>query len=225
MKIPRELHHSECIAKLPEYLNGALRHNDAAAVATHLEQCQRCREHLRLGHSLRRHFTQLQKTLATLQSGEREQINFERLWQRIEADPRQIDPAVMPPAQEAAGPRQRRAHRSHTRRPWRSFATIASSLVTALVAAHLAMQPSEQSASRHAWPIGNHLHSCQQLRVHFIDNLPQTDLQQLLGAIHARVVDGPGREGEYTLAARAPDKTLHQLQLHPAVVQAEATGC
>jgi len=67
--------------------------------------------------------------------------------------------------------------------------------------------------------------ACEHLRVHFIENLQRADLQRLLGAINARVITGPGQGGEYTLATPRPNETLYELQLHPAVIQAETTGC
>ena len=230
MKTSRELHHNECIAQLPEYLSGTLRRPDAAAVAAHLERCPHCREYLQLGQSLRRHFSRQQKILAKLLDPEREQENFERLWQRIEADevhnptqqPRN-DQKICTPVTRA---RRRRFPCGQTRRPWRSLATFASAVLAAVMAVQIAPpapSPAPLKTARvHTAAAHN---ACDHLRVHFIDNLQRADLQRLLGAIDAQVVNGPGQGGEYTLSAPRPNETLYELQLHPAVVQAKAEGC
>lgn len=228
MKISRQLHHNECIAQLPEYLSGTLRRDEAATVAAHLEQCRRCREYLQLGQSLRRHFSRQQKILAALHDTEREQDNFDRLWQRIEADggqnpaqPLAENAAVSIPAKRA---RRHRFPCAQTRRPWRSLANFASAVLAAVLAVQVA-PPTPSPASLMTPHTSTTQTSCGHLRVHFIDNLQRADLQRLLGALDARVIEGPGRQGEYTLRAQRPNKTLYELQLHPAVVQAEAGGC
>jgi len=223
MKIPRELHHNECIAQLPEYLGGTLHGDAAAAVAAHLESCARCRDHLRLGHSLRRHFNRQHRALAALITAEREQDNFARLWDRIEADRTRQDqpPRPSPPI---AVQRRHRTGCSPTRRPWRSLASIASCALAVLLVMHAKPPSPHFSAPPRSASSPAH-NACEKLQVHFIDNLRGVDLQQLLGAVDAQVIEGPSRRGDYTLLAQAPNKTLYQLQLHPAVVRAEAVGC
>lgn len=226
MKIPRELNHDDCVGLLPQYLRGTLNNSEAAAVAAHLEQCHHCREHLQLGRSLHRHFSLQQSILEKLHGQRREQANFERLWARIEAA--HISAAsttaelTAPGVATAPAPARRGARKLPS-------AGGTAALLAALAAASLALLDTARIAAPD--PAYGTLSgttaagACEHLRVHFIASLQRDDLHQLLGAIHARVLEGPSSQGVYTLTSHAPDQALHQLQLHPAVVQAESTGC
>jgi anti-sigma factor RsiW len=207
MKVAAPLTHDECIYLLAAYVNAQLSEVEVTAVAAHLEHCRQCGEDLQIARSLQRYFSQdrhsaeQEKIFATLRTPASKQANFERLWQRIEtqsAPPLRTHPRWLLPLSAAAVLMLAVALQWSV--PWRpaAYRTLAN--------------VAERSA-------------CGQLRVRFSDVLQPLELQQLLRAVGADIVNGPSEHGVYTLSAKTPATVLQQLRLHPGVLLAEPTSC
>ncbi|MDB6060880.1 MAG: hypothetical protein JWM78_983 [Verrucomicrobiaceae bacterium] len=227
--------HVEFLNLLPAYSQQKLSAERTTAVDAHLAQCPLCREELEFARRLQTHFHKaIAIEPAPYQSvplqdpieSAREQKSFDKLLARIDTKPSRAANIVLfkKPVAAQDTDEQTSALYSDGARKLKVYRLPLASAATLLIAVVLAWYnqapPAYRTLANSSVPA-----SCGQLRIRFSDNFSATDLQALLQAVNAQIVNGPSAHGVYTLHVSEPAVSLQRLRLHPAVALVEPVQC
>lgn len=206
--------HREAERLLPWYANGTLEATEHKLVHAHLSECPACRADLA---ALRAQFDALDDDRSTHPSTDHD---WHRLHHRLHAQ-RQA---------AASSPLQRARTGWRTAAPWMRVAVAAQFAVVAVLGAFLLGEPLLRDAAppqpeyrtlsaSPAAPVSND----DTLLVVFDPRLTDAQLRELLGANHARIVDGPNTAGAFLVAAPKgqADLVRNALRASPGVAMAE----
>ena len=201
---------------LPWYANATLEPEDESRVRAHLSDCPSCRREL----------AALRATLAAVADAPTEQDaagtdrDWERLHRRLHAL-RSGTPAARPLHRMRAGWREAA--------PWLRVALAAQCAVVAVLAVLLVgtdRPPPADAPYRTLSATEAPRASADTLLVVFDPRLTDAQLRELLGANHARIVDGPNAAGAFLVAAPPGQAgpVRDALRASPGVAMAERLG-
>lgn len=212
--------HAQYFALIPAYLSDQLTAAQSAEATLHFQQCDECATELQCVQQLHEHFQRRHEAVklwedastshnveASWENPAREQKNFDQLWSRIEYG--------------AATTTKKSQHR------WIPFAAAASLLFAISLPLYKNVWYQNALAPQYKTLADSNTRvACGQLRIRFVDNFSAADMQSLLQAVDAHIVDGPTPHGVYTLRTGKPAAAVVQkLHLHPAVALVEPTDC
>lgn len=186
--------HDEAMRLLPWLVNGTLDEDERAFLDEHLAQCRSCQREL----------ADLQAWQLACRLPEADTGDAARDWQRLRGK-----------LADADGHRLRAPRRARPRQEWRQAApwlrrallAQAAVLACVLLAAALVLAPSrEQAPPRYRTlgaPAAAPAAAAGALVIVFDRRTSQAQVQQLLRASQARIVDGPNAAGAYVIAVPA----------------------
>jgi len=208
--------HEHASALLPWLANGTLTDEPARAVREHLSHCGACRSEYAAQ-------VRLAQTMREDGSGDvlfPADASFQKLLGRIEDEPAPTALSASASSSLSARPARLRLLPGRTVR-WLAAAVIVEAL--GLGFAVWALQTQSRAAASYvtlsapapAYGSGSYV------RVVFEPGVSLSDLQQLLGRIGARMVDGPTPAGVFTLGFSNPAATDAELEKRAAALRAD----
>ena len=193
--------HRETVGLLPWYVNGTLEGVERARVEQHVRECVACRGEVDAQRSLRElvRSAGFAPALSAALAGMHERLDQQ---------------AVRP----ARAPGIDAGRFGWLRSPWLAWVALAEA---ACIAVLLSLPWSQDPAVFHTLsaPPATSL-PADAVVVIFDGAMPQAQMQALLQAMHAHIVDGPNTRGAYTLAVPAGrgSEALLRLKREPSVI-------
>jgi anti-sigma factor RsiW len=205
--------HREVERLLPWYANATLEHDERARVHKHLSTCGACRAELA---GLRAMIDAAAD--APIETAD---ADIDRGWERLH---RRLHASRNAPATPRALHRLQRGWRSAA--PWVRVALAAQCAVVAVLLVFLVRTeraPRDDAPYRTLSAAAEPRTSADTLLVVFDPRLTDAQLRELLGANHARIVDGPNATGAFLVAAPPGQAELvrNALRASPGVAMAE----